>query len=323
MTTTHGPNFGHGYAKVVVNRDGVETMTVFPAQIAKAQRALLGTTTRIESVQAGGSAWWVGEDAQFDNSPQTFLGQERLLNGAFLPALVRSANARLDLQPEDAGWCVSGLPADWAADEELRKQLGSRLREGTDLYTRVLVVAEPVAVAQSVLLGPRGEAVGDPDLERREIGIVDLGHLTVDVCTIKRSTPVPGSLATWELGTSRPLKMIRSQFAVRARRTMSLYETDQAIRAGALAIGDQTVPLPDHWDRPLRENAEAIVDGLREAWGSATHLHSILIAGGGAELPQQVQAICRAFPQARVVPEPQLAIPRGYGRLAQRLARKA
>ncbi|NJO82518.1 MAG: hypothetical protein HC828_06620 [Blastochloris sp.] len=87
----HGPNIGHGYVKyVVIDSHGTELPPViFPAMISRAGRSVAGALRRVEAVEAGGSHWWVGEDALLAPSPLTMLAQERLHDPSFLPALVR------------------------------------------------------------------------------------------------------------------------------------------------------------------------------------------------------------------------------------------
>ena len=180
-----------------------------------------------------------------------------------------------------------------------------------------------MGLIQSVLLNERGISYGDSALESGQIAVVDLGHLTVDVCVVRNLVPVPESLTGWELGSAKALEPIRQQLSVFARRDLTLYETDQAIRAGTLSISGKRVALPADWDAPLRSNAKTILSMLKQVWGTGTQFDAILIGGGGAELEAQVEVIKSVFPDAEVVQDPQLAIPEGYARLGQRLLARA
>ena len=73
----------------------------------------------------------------------------------------------------------------------------------------------------------------------------------------------------------------------------------------------------------LRENGQSIAMRLAEAWGKGNQFSSILIGGGGAELPALVEAITATFKHARVVPDPQLAVALGYARLARYVGKRA
>jgi hypothetical protein len=139
MSAGHGPNLGHGYTKyVIIDQAGIELPPViFPAVTARAGRQVSGALVRTETVEANGTCWWVGEDALLSPSPLTMLTQERLSDPAFIPALLRAALGRLgNLNGSAGGYCVTGLPATWAADPTKARQLGDRLRAATTQYIR-------------------------------------------------------------------------------------------------------------------------------------------------------------------------------------------
>lgn len=324
----HGPNIGHGYVKyVVIDGQGQELApVVFPAMVGRAGRSVAGAIGRAEPVRAGGASWWVGEDALLTPAPLTMLAQERLRDPAFIPALVRGALRRFGdrtgaacCASTAAGMCVTGLPATWAADPEQARALGAHLREAHGGYTSIRVIPEPLGLLYAAALDTHGQVVGDPALLDGQVAVVDLGHHTVDVAVLRRLIPVPTSLATFQLGTARPLQQIGGQLSAAFERELSLFEVDQAVRAQALLVAGQPRALPAGWDRPLRQNGAAIVARLVESWGSGAQFDTILIGGGGAELAPLVEALRHRFPHAQAVVQPQTAIARGYARLARRL----
>lgn len=317
----HGPNIGHGYVKYVVIDDHGEQSVIFPAQIAPAGARVMGALTQATTVELGGRRYWTGDDAALAPSPLTMLAQDRLVDQAFIPALLRGALNRFgSLNGSSTGYCVTGLPATWAQDRDKARALGERLRSATDAYTKVRVIPEPLGLLYATLLDNHGQLVGDPALTTGRVAVVDLGHLTVDVAVLHRLTPVPAALETYQLGTAAPLRQIRAQLGAHFARDLSLHETDLAVRAQGLRVAGRVLPLPHGWDRALLENGTAIAARLVEAWGSGAQFDAILIGGGGAELTPLVEAIQRRFPHARAVEQPQTAIARGYARLARRLA---
>ena len=320
----HGPNIGHGYVKYVIIDDAGQELpaVIFSAQVARATRALAGALTEAATVELSGRHFWTGDDAQLASAAQTILSQERLADLAFIPALVAGALHRAGpLNGSASGVCVSGLPATWAEDAEKCRMLGQRLRTGApDAYTKITVIAEPLGLAYAALLDNHGQVVGDPAWARTRIGVVDLGHLTVDRSELLRLAPVKSALDTYQLGTARPLAQIRARLSAHVERELTMHETDLAIRAGVVRVAGRDVPLPMHWDRPLIDNGQAVRDRLIDAWGRGRELEAILLGGGGAELPQITDAIRESFPHAVVVDEPQTAIARGYARLARRQA---
>lgn len=322
MIAGHGPNIGHGYVKyVVIDADGAERPpVVFPAQVARAQKKVQGALGHVAAVEAGAAWWWVGEDAATAGTPLTIIGQDRLRDATYIPALLRGALERLGpLNGSSAGVCVTGLPAVWAQDKDLAGLLGSRLRAATAAYAQIRVIAEPLGAMYAELLDNDGAVAGDPALQHGRIGVVDIGHHTVDTAVLHRALPVLSALETWQLGTVGALRQIRTRLGAVTERELSLHETDLAVRGEAVTVRGSARALPDGWDGPLLDQGRAILSRLREAWGAAGELDAILIAGGGAEERRLTQPLLEAFPHAAIIDRPQTAIARGYARLARRL----
>lgn len=321
----HGANLGHGWVKyVVIDGSGRELPpAVFPAMIGAAGPAVAGALRRIDAVQVGDRRYWTGDDALMSAAARTLISQERLSDRDFIPALVAGALQRLGhLNGAARGLCVTGLPAAWASDREKGLLLGQRMRESGGEWTDIRVIPEPVGMVYGLALDNNGQLAGDPALRTGQIGVVDLGHHTDDALVIKGLQPIPDSLITFQTGTAQPLQRVRSFLAARSGRELSLYETDQAVRARSLRVAGREGPLPSGWDAALIANGVEIASRLVELWGSGAHLDAILLGGGGAELEAKTAPIIERFPHAMVVREPQLAIARGYARLARRLAQQ-
>ena len=253
MTAGHGPNLGHGFVKyVVIDAAGVELPpVVFPAVLAPAGQRVSGALVKTETIESCGASWWVGADALLSPSPLTLLAQERLSDPTFIPTLLRAALHRLGkTNGSSGGYCVTGLPATWAADPAKARQLGERLRAATSQYGGIRVIAEPLGLLYSVLLDNHGAITGDAALSSGSVAVADLGHHTVDTAVIRQLAVVPSSLNTFTLGTARPLRGIRAQLSATFERELSLYETDLAVRAGTLSIAGKERPLPLAWDQP-------------------------------------------------------------------------
>jgi 5-methylcytosine-specific restriction endonuclease McrA len=324
MSAGHGPNIGHGYVKyVIIDPAGVELPpVVFPAQIARAARAVAGGLVEARHVRVGDVAYWTGDDAGLAPSPITMLAQERLGDPTFIPALVAGALDRFGcLNGSSVGQCVTGLPATWAEQGDSCRALGQRLRDAYP-YERIRVIAEPLGLAYSAILDNDGQVAGDTVLTEGRIGVVDLGHHTVDVAELLKLAVAKGSFGTWQQGTATPLRQIQARLSASFERELSLAETDQAVRGEGLFVHGDWFPLPQGWDRPFVEQSQIILARLREVFGRGGRLDAILVGGGGAEERRIVEPILAYYPHARIVPQPQTAIARGYARLARRLGRR-
>jgi hypothetical protein len=319
----HGPNVGHGYLKyIVIDEHGHELPpVVFPALVAPAQRNVVGALGQVIPVVLGDTSWWVGDDALLDEASRSCLGQERLSDDTFIPVLLRRALERLGQSARStAGVCVTGLPATWAQDSAKAQLLGARLRAAAPPYERIRVIPEPLGLIYAATLDTNGAIVGDEALLRGNVAVIDGGHLTVDVAIVRQLVPLASGLRTYQLGTSQPLGQIQAQLGATFDREWSLLQVDRAVRTGSVTIAGQQRPLPPHWDRPLLNNGQAIASRLGEVLGSGTQFDGILLGGGFALEPRLTAPLLARYPHAQIVTEPQLAIARGYARLARRLA---
>ncbi len=323
MSAGHGPNLGNGYVKyVVIDQTGQEQPpVVFPATIARAQHTTDGALRQTLTVTVGEQDWWTGDDTRMSSTPLTLLSQERLTDPVFIPALLLGALARMPrVQGAAPSACVTGLPATWSQERSKMQHMGDRVASAGYPYRSIHVIAEPVGLVYAEWLDTNGRIVGDSALECGRIGVIDLGHLTVDLAIIEHGKPVSESLDTYQLGTAHPLRQIRGRLSAQFDLDLTLHQADQAVQQERLRVAGTYRPLPDGWDQPLLTNAEAIVSRLVGTWGTGGNLDAILIGGGGAAQERIVTAIIDQFPHAQVVPDPQTAIARGYARLARRIA---
>ena len=326
-----GINPGHGYVKLVLITDDHEpAVLTLPALISQAQHQLVGAIRRVQSVGFGNGYWWVGDDALIGQGSRTALNQDRIKDPVFIPVLVKGAIECMGrnghgLAIEELvaeAFCVSGLPATWSVDRDLAHALVQRLRAAARLG-KIKVIAEPLGLLYAALLDNNGEIAGDEELQSGKVAVVDLGHHTVDVAVMQRMVPEPDSLATYQLGTSRPLHTLQQRLSAAFDLDLPLYRVDQAVRTGTLRAGGVDEPLPQGWEKPLADNGRDIVAKLVEAWGSGRQFDAILIGGGGAEVPVLTEAIRSRFKQAHVIPDGQIAVALGYARLARLLAQRS
>lgn len=320
VSTAIGLNIGHAYVKAtLLSPAGADHTTVFPSLLAPAGQTAAGSLRDISQVSYGGSIYWVGEDALLASAtPTTLLTQDRLTHATFLPVLVIEALNRLALW-EQPGVCVTGLPATWMLKERA-EALGARLREATqgkDVFQRIQVVPEPLGLLFSAMLDAQGQPTNLYNAQH--VGFLDLGHHTVDGGVAVRQKVANESLFTFNLGSSKPLGQLRGLLTAAFDREFTLFETDEAVRRGGVFVRGKLLDLPTGWQTIFQRNAEAIVTRLQEQWGNGGHLDAILIGGGGAEQPVVTDMLTNAYPHALIVHEPQLAIARGYARLALRL----
>jgi len=322
-----GPNIGHGYTKAVaIDEAGQELPAVlFPSQIALAEGRSAGAIASAPTFEVGGRHWWAGEDAALGTA-RVLLGHERLSDPTFLPVLAQAAYRQAGLGAAgNSIYAVTGLPGSWADDAELGRELHARLKDGLPgLLHKVLIIAEPEALALSQLLDGDGEETGDTRYRDGRGLVIDLGSHTDDASLIDKRRKVRGSTRTYQTGMTHALTRIKNLLGARFDRSFSLHETDQAVRSGEVRLGGgKTAPLPPHWDGPIIELADQVALDLRADYGNGNGLDFVLLGGGGALEERKIAAIQRLYPFASIVDDPQLAVARGYARLARLRIRSA
>lgn len=330
-TFGYGVNIGHGYVKGVrINGEGVELPPViFPALVAPAGRSVAGALVNETRVKHLGETYWVGESALMSEQPLSRLDQSRIVDPVIIPVLVRHMLRRFGALVGAQGYCVTGLPTTWMANSDLCHALGARLRDGAEetdawkLFTGIKVIDEPLGAAYDAILDTNGEIVGPSDYRTGQIGVVDLGHNTVDVAVLHKLAPVASRMATFELGTAGPLNTIRALVSGMYNRQLTTYEADMAAREGVVRVRGEEKPLPSGCEAALRQNGDQVAEALASLWRGAHDLDVILVAGGGSHVAAITDAIRDAFPHATILPDGQLAIARGYAKLARRHAVRA
>ncbi|NJL06781.1 MAG: ParM/StbA family protein, partial [Chloroflexaceae bacterium] len=307
----HGINLGHGFVKaIILDRYGRETPPlIFPAVVAPAPALVVGALATLPRVVIDRQPYLVGDAAQGATNPRTDLSQQRMANPVILPALMQHIVHQRPINGERA-ICVTGLPATWAQDRGKAQLLGERIRSQATHYTTIQVIPEPLGVVYAQLLDRDGHVIADHPWAYGRIGVIDLGHHTVDIAVVDRLHPLADQLQTYSLGTARVLTFIQQCCAAQFDCDLSRHATDHIVRAGQITHAGQNHPLPDTCLQHLAELGTSLTARLIDRWGSGQQLDAILLGGGGAALAPLTDAIQQRFPHAQVVPDPQLAVAR-------------
>lgn len=319
---SYGLNIGHGYVKsAIASAAGAESATpvvIFPAQIAPAPAQVEGAAQDRRRYSADGQAWFAGDDVP-QRDAQTLLSPQRLSDPVFVPVLTQAALATIGAH--EAGYCVTGLPATWALDPQKCRRLADRLREGSDLFTKIRVIAEPLGLIHAVSLTDQGEIVGDPALREGVVLVVDWGFHTLDLAIVDKLFPDRTTFRTFDLGMARALVQIQAQLQAAFGRDYSLHEVDVAVRSGMIKAAGGWHRLPAGWDAPILRLADAAELRITESVGLGANLDLVLLGGGSVCEPRLAEALIAAFPNSFLADAPQTAIARGYRNLGMRFVR--
>lgn len=314
-----GLQIGHGHVKIATTAG---RSAVFPAVAAPAPASdFTGLGAARQIITIDGSSWLVGDDA-LSFAPGrlvSILDRTRYRSPSFV-ALARHALARV--APANAGplAITTGCPAAWFADSATRGEL----------ETAILMAAEPWGLAVvNIAPEPAGPFYahvfesGQLDLARTRgaVGVVDLGYRDVNVALFNEARYVGGESVPG--GTAEGLKEAKRLISAVYGIELSLHQVDQAVRDGLVLVDGLARDLPAGVEQALVGSLDTVIATARSLWPNGGRgLRAVLLAGGGAVVLGA--ALRKAFPQALVLPEPQLAGVRGFAAAAQaQAARRA
>lgn len=325
-----GFNIGHGWTKIVVlAADTAPATLVFPSLVTPAVRQTMHDLVQLPTVKLGGTHHWVGEDAQRTGVPPEFT-QTRIQDEWYIPILVKGAMQRLSerglpmAELLATAKCVSGLPAAWSRNPALCRTLAERIRQGLSPVSvgSVRVMAEPVGAVYSAMLNDQG-GVEDDRYRTTKVAVVDLGTGTVDTAVVDALVTDPASLMTYQLGTVEPITQLQQTLSAQVQVDLPWHAVEAAVRTGRIVWGAIDEPLPDGWEAPFAATGLAVAAKLEQSWKRGLQFTSIMLGGGGAEIPALVAPILTRFRNATLLPDPQLAIARGYARYGRFLSRQS
>lgn len=220
---------------------------------------------------------------------------------------------------------VAGLPvADYARD---RATLQERLL-GTHRFTRegragqVVKVEHVTVIPQAwgsvlvLLLDDRGVMV-QPELVKQKVGVLDFGGHTVNYLSVDGLSDIPSETRGTERGTWNVVRTLRDFLDAEHPGLSRLpdHKLMQAIVEGVIFNAGEPVDLRPVVKSIVDDIGQEIVDTARQYWGAdAATFRSIIVCGGGAYL--WGAHIKRAFRQAVVLDNPEMANARGFYRFA-------
>jgi plasmid segregation protein ParM len=220
---------------------------------------------------------------------------------------------------------VTGLPlADYQRD---RAKLRDRLlgvhqfvregRRGQSLKVEtVRVVPQAWGAVLALLLDDRGQIVR-PELARQKVGVLDVGGHTVNYLSVDGLSDIPAETRGTERGAWHVVRVVRDYLAGAHPGLLRLNDHDlmRAVVDGRTWDAGEPVDLGPVVREIVDDIGQEIVDRAAQHWGAgAATMRRVIVCGGGAHL--WGNHVKRAFRQAVVVEQPELANARGFYRFA-------
>ena len=298
-----GLDIGFGFTKATNGRECI----VFKSLLGEASeiqfRMNIGRGEPIRSmhVTLDGQSYFVGEYAEQQSSVRQFtLDQEhltedmsRVLALAALGHLVDSY-APINL--------VTGLPVGYyreyhprikkvlAGPHEITFEQSDGAGQSRKLNIgQVRVIPQPLGSVFNLLMNDTGR-LGNRDLAREKIGVVDIGFRTTDFCIFDRLQYVERGSATTDTGISRCFGLIAKKLREESGVNLELYRLYKAVETGFIKVRGKEYNLARIRDAVYASTAQIIAGDAERLWADDWDMDTILITGGGAaELAERLK----------------------------------
>lgn len=224
--------------------------------------------------------------------------------------------------PDDVVNLVTGLPVDYyfsqkAAFEKLLTEfrpdtatvtLGREApRRVCPVVNRFKLVPQPLGAAMDFLLDDQG-GLARREEARGRILVIDLGYYTLDLLVLEDGREInKASCSPPGLGVDTAYRLLQGYLKEQLGKAPARYELDRYVIAGNYE-GYDIRPLVQKAFRTLAGQLQLEIDGLNMTFTRS------LLAGGA--MPQVAEYL--DVPNKYLLPSPQLANLRGYGKIAAR-----
>jgi hypothetical protein len=319
-----GLDLGMGANKLHGPSGGLALPSLVAVETGQAVSNLLGFRQQKPPLRVsfGGAAYFVGPNAHDWGRPVENLSYERMTGVPETRALVCGSFTRYSQQYGPITAPVSlvvGLPLEPLTGpdaqtniEAARAWLVGAHRWEADGQSYALHVAEAKITSQpsgaffDYLLDEDGQIRPERKAAlSQEIGVISIGHNTVEILALRDRAPVPGMTAGRTSGVRRLLELLNQEGLY------TLGELDTRLRANRLDV------------RPALPAWASEVNGLIErTWGNRwKRFGQIIVVGGGALLLRE-QLIERFNGRVHIPDDPVMAIARGLHKLAVQQAHR-
>jgi plasmid segregation protein ParM len=319
-------DIGYGYTKGV----GPEGLRFsFPSVIGTAEEIpfSIGLTRGNEDqlVQYGDSTFSYGEQALLQSRIQTTIFdrsriRDHVYKMLFVATLVEMSRLGADCKHVKV---ITGLPVDFFNDraEVIKAFEGAyQITAGRAIkctVDSVYVAPQPFGSLFRELLNDHGKII-DSDIEKRRIGVIDVGTYTTDFVVSDALRYVQRLSGTIRIGWSKVITKVQQALSDTYRLELVPHEVDRALQAGVARVHGKEVSLESFISPAVAEVQTAVVARARDLWGDAADLDSVLVTGGaGAPMYDAIQEV---YPHARLLDNAFWANVEGLQRFARRPA---
>jgi len=319
-------DIGYGYTKGIGPGD---LHFSFPSVIGTAEDIDFDTDLirggEEQAIQFGNWRFFYGRQAVLQSRIQSAIFDRTRVHDdtykmLFIGALIELTKYKPNVQHLKV---VTGLPVGFFGDRpDVVKSLEGVYQITTDRTKKVsvdsvFVAPQPFGSLFRELLNERGK-IASEGIEQGRVGVIDVGTFTTDFVVSDELRYVQRLSGSIRIGWSKVTEQVRQALGDEYRLELMPHEVDQAVRERAVRVRGETVGLDPLIEPAITDIRMAVVARARDLWGTAAHLDTILVSGGGG--PHLYDAIHNVYPHARLLEDAFWANAEGLYRFGQRPA---
>lgn len=326
-----GIDIGHSSVKSAVFVPGVtseEVLSQFET-VVQDWRVLRNPETALaaekDTVSVGSKKFFIGKTAALQSRAEDFTGQDRnwvnseqhdaLLTGAWQNAMAYLAS--IDCHYPAKMNLVLGLPAAFFHTQKTElimrahKVLSPRLAPNQKL--EIFVQSQSVAPLFNVALGVGGVETGRVGNDE-SWGCVEIGHYTTDFTFQDQGQEIDDASTSVE-GVINIYQRVKEGLKQKGY-LHNLANQNRAIREGVIKVYGNEVSVEDIVDPAISDFVNMVMSRINNLFKeSSQSMNGILVAGGGAAIPEIRKGIQGQYPNAIVLQNPQFSVATGLCRL--------
>ncbi len=313
QVATVGMDIGNGITKIVVaNAKGVIKEVKIPSVVSECGETLTGHGQK--GFKSGGKTYLVGDDAieltdtKYRSIDSSYIKTDDYRIQA-LNALVEVGVTRCHV--------TTGLPVEFFNQD--RKELERIIRgwkaskNNIDIVS-VDVLPQPIGTYMDILCNWQGKIIGDYSTKR--VGIIDIGHGTIDVIEILKSNIVPNRFKGLSVGVHTMFSAMHD-FIMHQYPNLgaSVHDMQDIYRNGKFEYEGKEVAFNKFIDKERKEMIKRVKSIITQTWPKGTGgLSKMVFTGGGAlAIEKEIRA---SYPEAQVIipDNPSFSNARGFAK---------
>ncbi|MDJ0818838.1 MAG: ParM/StbA family protein [Desulfobacterales bacterium] len=302
-----GVDIGFGFTKATNGSDMLIFKSLFGDAADIQFWADFGESSPTDHIHVtiDGNSYFVGDLAEQQSSVLHFtLDQERLLSDY---VKILSLTAAGMLQQDDSSInvpinLVSGLPIGYFRDNHNRfnemltgrhtityHSSDGKEKIRTIHINKVRMLPQPMGSILNLLMNDHGK-IGDQELAKQKIGVVDIGFRTTDFAILDRLRYINRGSKTIDTGISKGFSVIANKLREKSSVNVELFRLYRAAETGTITMRGHGFSFPKIRDQVYSQLARSIADEIDRLWASDWDIEAIFLSGGGTrELASYLQ----------------------------------